>query len=80
MFSALSLFSAWSGRVAHTQKRQSETAAHSQRILTTHVKVNLFHVTWRTVTFFMPRVRFICSAVVLIHHDLTLCLARRCAI
>ena len=56
------------------------TASHTQCILTVHIKVNLFRVSWPTVMFFMPRAGFICCAVVLIHRDLMLGSAQRRAI
>lgn len=49
-------------------------------ILSVRIKVNLFHVTWLAVMFFMPRAEFICCAVLLIHHDLILCSAQQRAI
>ena len=56
------------------------TTSHTQCILTVHIKVNLFRVSWPTVMFFMPRAGFICCAVVLIHRDLMLGSAQRRAI
>lgn len=57
----LSLFSACSKCKISVDAEYA--TVHSQCILTIHIKVNLFHVTWLTVMFFMPRARFICSAV-----------------
>lgn len=69
---------------AHKERKISVdtkyTTAHTQYILTIHTKVNLFHVSWLTVMFLMPRARFICFAVLLIHHDCILCSAQQRAI
>lgn len=78
IFLQAQLVSACSERELNEDTKYTTVCSHC--ILTTRIKVNLFHVSWLKETFSMPREGFICSAVLLIHGDLTLCLAQRHAI